>query len=97
MSLTGGTCSVVDGYTYVQAGDVGGKFMTVSFKREGNVASDPGLGWQTDPNHAAGSSQGTLTVTLDPVGTSGTFRGSGAVALAGEQPRREPCVTLPTN
>lgn len=88
LSLSDGQCSLVDGYIYIQAGDVGGTFITLSFQRDGNVATSPGLGWQTDPQNTALAGVNDIEIALDSVGTSGTFHGTGVVKQQAQQPYR---------
>ena len=80
MTGTGGTCSVIDGYTYVFVGEVGGINASLSWQTD-----DPSLGqflaWQhgasTDTSYISthGLDQVGIEITFGDGGTSGEFTG----------------------
>ena len=91
LSLSGGLCSFVDTTLFIQAGDVSGDFITLSFiTRDMSIAaitdtstiSDISLGWQAGPNKTAGSYRGATDIVFDGAGISGSF--AGAAAITGE-------------
>ncbi len=91
LSLSGGLCSYVDTTLFIQAGDVSGDFITLSFTTrdrsieaitDTSTIGDISLGWQNGPNKTAGSFPGEIDVLFDGAGISGSF--AGAAIIAGE-------------
>ncbi|MFM2073405.1 MAG: hypothetical protein RLZZ623_3669 [Actinomycetota bacterium] len=97
MSLSGGLCSFVDTTLYIQAGDVTGDFITLSFVTrdmsieaitDTSTISDESLGWQAGPNKTAATLRDGLDIVFDGAGISGSFGGSAIIAGEGIQTGR---------
>jgi len=84
----GGTCSVIDGVTYVFVGEGESAQAVVQYRLTDAGPTDPYITWQLSPAQAAISDPAVLVLTLDDTRTSGEFRGDAIVGQAGVQGHR---------
>ena len=71
---SGGTCEIIDGTTYVSAGDVNGVQGILMF--EGSAAANPYMTWQLSTDKPAVVDPADFVVHLSEDGTNGTFEGT---------------------
>lgn len=71
---SGGTCEIIDGTTYVSAGDVNGVQGILMF--EGSAAANPYMTWQLSMDKPAVVDPADFVVHLSEDGTNGTFEGT---------------------
>ncbi len=92
LSLSGGLCSFVDTTLYIQAGDVSGDFITLSYiPRDMSIEAitdtssitDVSLGWQAGPDKTAGAYPDGTDIVFDGAGISGSFAGAAVIAGVG--------------
>lgn len=74
ISESGGTCEIIDGTTYVSAGDVNGVNGILMF--EGSAAANPYMTWQMSTDKPAVVDPADFVVHLSEDGTNGTFEGT---------------------
>jgi hypothetical protein len=85
LTQTGGTCSIIDGTTYIFTGQDAPNAMSAVIMWNGDAAApvDAGLTWQLDPDHAAGSAREDFSLAVAADSKSGTFVGTAVVGKAG--------------
>lgn len=92
LSLSGGLCSFVDTTLFIQAGDLSGDLISLSFitiDRSIQAITDTStisaevLQWQAGPNKTAGSYPGEIDIIFDGAGISGSFGGAAAFGGSG--------------
>ena len=92
MSLSGGLCSFVDTTLFIQAGDISGDFISLSFiTRDMSIEaitdtssiSAELLQWQAGEDKTAASYPDEIDIIFDGAGISGSFGGAAVIAGAG--------------
>lgn len=71
---SGGTCEIIEGTTYVSAGDVNG--VQGILRWEGSSAANPAVSWQMSMDKPAISDPADFVIHLSEDGTNGTFEGT---------------------
>jgi hypothetical protein len=92
MSLSGGLCSFVDTTLFIQAGDISGDFISLSFIThdmsieaitDTSTISAELLQWQAGEDKTAASHPDEIDIIFDGAGISGSFAGAAVIAGAG--------------
>lgn len=81
---SGGTCEIIDGVTYVSAGDVNGVQGILMW--EGAAAANPYLTWQLSTDKPAAVYPDDFVIHLSEDGTNGTFEGTALHSAPNEDP-----------